>query len=278
METSTQVLIVGLGRLGGTLAAALDSRCVLQTVSAREVAGGKSVGALSPDAVVLVTTRDDCIAETVTALAASGALTASPVVLHCSGALGLEVLSAASDAGCAVGSVHPLQTFPSVQEGLAALATTPWFFEGDDRAQREAASLVEGLGGTLSVLPAGAKTRYHAAAVMCCNYMTVILDAAEQLYGSCGMTPEQSRAAMAPILETTLRNTLARGGEALTGPISRGDGETLSHHTDALADLPEMNTLYRALGEACCALANRNGQIDDATTRDLLHRLTGDSQ
>ncbi len=92
------------------------------------------------------------------------------------------------------------------------------------------------------------------------------------------MTPQQARAAMTPIVETTLRNTLARGGAALTGPISRGDADTVQHHLAALAPVADLDRLYSELGIACADLAERNGQIDTATRESLTSLLTGDTE
>ena len=278
MDAFSQVVIVGLGRLGGTLRAALAARCAVREIFARALIAGEPTEPIDADALVLLTTRDDSIAAAAQALASGGALAASPVVLHCSGALGGDILSAAAEVGCTTGSLHPLQTFPTVEAGLDALANAPWFFEGDAPAQAPAEALVELLGGRFSILPPGSKSLYHAAAVLSCNYMTVLLDAADRLYGACGMPPADARAAMAPILETTLRNTLARGGAALTGPISRGDAATVQQHLDALAPTPDLERLYREMGLACAALAERNAQIDPPTRQSLDHLLERESQ
>ncbi|MBN1943832.1 MAG: DUF2520 domain-containing protein [Phycisphaerae bacterium] len=225
--------------------------------------------------LVLLTVKDDAIETVCEQLAAEGGLRHLPLLAHCSGALGGEALRAAAAMGCAVGSMHPLQTFPDVETSLARLPGTYFFLEGDPPAVEPLEDLARALGGHPVRIDSQAKPLYHAAAVLSANYLTTLLDAALRVYESVGLERSQARQAVAPLLQATLENALRQGPvEALTGPIARGDANIVRRHLQKLRELqPEIERLYRTLGQATVELAARKGNLDEPTLQALRNAL-----
>ena len=233
-----------------------------------EAAGGE---------IVLLTVSDDAIEQVCTELAQRRAFTTGSIVAHCSGALDSSMLAAARQVcGCFVASMHPLQTFPSAGAAVAALPGTYFFCEGDEAALAVLEPLIADIGGTGVRLAAGgkAKAMYHAAAVMACNYLTTLIDAAVELMDRAGAGREKALAALEPLIRATIDNIAATGpAAALTGPIARGNFRTVRRHLDALAGAGEVDALYRAAGRATADLARRRGSIDQAAWQALIELL-----
>lgn len=226
--------------------------------------------------LVLLTVKDEAIEPVCQQLAASGGLRRLPVVAHCSGALGSDVLRAASTLGCAVGSIHPLQTFPSVEASLARLPGTYFFIEGDPPAVEPLEKLARAMGGHPVRIDSGVKPLYHAAAVLSANYLTTLLDAALDVYESVGMNRDEARKAMAPLVRATIENVLEKGPiQALTGPIARGDAQVVARHIEALHQVhPDIEPIYRAVGRRTVEMAAKKGKLDEATLLALRAALS----
>ncbi|NLG83577.1 MAG: DUF2520 domain-containing protein, partial [Firmicutes bacterium] len=119
---------------------------------------------------------------------------------------------------------------------------------------------------------------YHAAAVMASNYLVALFDVAVGLFTRLGLTPGAAQESLWPLIDATLDNLRTLGPEkALTGPISRADLGTVRTHLLRLAEHDEkVATVYRALGVATVALAQRAGRITNAEAGELLKLLEGD--
>jgi predicted short-subunit dehydrogenase-like oxidoreductase (DUF2520 family) len=264
--------LVGPGRAGTTLAAALVARG-WTTVGV----AGRSVTAMSTqraatrldappvevaDAgrgaeLVIVATPDAAIAETAGLLAPG--LERGALVVHVSGACPLDELDKLRRArpDVAVGSLHPLQSLPSVEVGLARLPGSWCAIEGPDAVERLAISL--GL-RPFRVAPTD-RVQYHAAATIASNHLVALLGQVTRVAGDAGVPLE----ALWPLVRATVDNVEALGaGESLTGPVARGDADTVARHLDAVP-APE-RAAYRALATEALRLSGR----DDARIRDLL--------
>jgi len=296
MESFPDISIIGPGKVGTALGV-LAARASL-TVAA--VAGGGpgraaaaaeaidfEVGVCSPvDAagaggLVLLTVPDDAIADLCAELARRQAFNPGTTVAHCSGALGSDVLAPARDqCGCLVGSMHPLQTFPTVEAAIEHLPGTWCFCEGDELAVAVLERLAAAIGARPARVDAGAKALYHAAAVTACNYLVALLDAAGTLAGSAGVAPDTWVVAAEAIVRATVENVCRLGpAGALTGPIARGDVSTVARHVEAMAGQPEaLRNLYRVAGMYTIELALRKGSIAQpqaVALREALNRPPG---
>ena len=291
VQERPDIAIIGPGKVGraiGILAGRAGWRVV--SVGGRDPARAERAAAEIPapaktcspieaaatGALVLLTVPDEVIEPLCRELAVAGGFKQGAVVGHCSGALDSEVLAPARErCGCAVGSMHPLQTFPTAAAAVERFPGTHCFCEGDERAAEVLEALAAAMGGLPVRIASAAKPLYHAAAVMACNYLVAMLDAAGAAGEAAGIDPATFRAAMAPIARATVENVLAMGSAAaLTGPIARGDAETVRRHLAAMTGEPRLARLYRAAGEWTVALAQRKGTID-AEAAGALRRVLG---
>jgi predicted short-subunit dehydrogenase-like oxidoreductase (DUF2520 family) len=235
-----RVAIVGAGRLGSAIAAALTGS------EAFAVTGplGRGAAPGRVDAVLL------CVPDGEIASAASS-VPRGPAVGHCSGATGLDVLAGHADAF----SLHPLMTVTAsttrfTGAGAAIAAGTP-------RAERIASELADALGMRPFELDPGDRAAYHAAASIASNFLITLEAAAERLFATAGV----DRELLVPLVQATVENWAALGPErALTGPVARGDERTVARQRDAVAErTPELLALFEALVEATRALAATAG-------------------
>ncbi|MBS3733352.1 MAG: DUF2520 domain-containing protein [Phycisphaerae bacterium] len=283
--SSPDIAIIGAGRVGtalGVLAArsgwgvlVASRRAAAAEAAARRIddrARACSVAqAASAAGLILLTVPDDAIGTLCGELAAGGALAHRPVVAHCSGALSSEVLAPARQAGCPVGSCHPLQTFPTVDAAVERLHGARFFIEGDESAIAALEPLVRDVGGRAVRIAGDRKTLYHAAAVLASNGLVTLLDAVGRLGAAAGLDADEHRTALGPLVRATVDNVLSLGPPvALTGPIERGDVATIRCHVAALRrDVPDVAEAFCALGKLTVDLARRKGSIDAETARTL---------
>ncbi len=294
MTDRPDIAIIGPGVVGTTLGV-LAARAGYRVAGvggrnrAKAAAAAKAIGAAvraggaeqiaRAGKLVLLTVADEAIESVARQLAQAGAFAGGAVVAHCSGALSSEVLAPARElCGAAVGSMHPLQTFPDVQAALESFPGTYCFCEGDDRAVAALEALARSIGGRCVRLWPGAKSLYHAAAVMACNYLTALLDAALTAAERSGIERKDASAALAPLVRATVENVFAAGpAQALTGPIARGQDQLIRRQArDAAAADQRLAELYRALGMWTIQLALRKGSIDAEKARRLQAALRGE--
>jgi predicted short-subunit dehydrogenase-like oxidoreductase (DUF2520 family) len=228
--------VVGAGRLGSAIVAALRAAGV--PASGPHGRGYRGVG----DAVVLLCVPDDAIR------VAAASVVPGPLLGHCSGASGLDVLGEREGF-----SLHPLMTVTA--EG-ADLTGVPAAVAGStDRSLAAAQALGEAL-GLLPVRVAEAdRVAYHAAASFAANFLITVESAAAQLMSTAGL----DRDVLLPLARAALENWGRTGPSALTGPVARGDQRTVARHRDAVRTrAPELLELFDALVGATGRLARAN--------------------
>lgn len=248
--------IVGVGRLGATLARGLAQmgRPILiasrtaQTELLVELGGAASM--LPPDQVVA---RAQLVFLTVPDASVASVCAALPwqpdsAAVHTCGGLGLEALDSARARAAAVGVFHPLASFTR-DAGLAQFSGVAIGVEAELPLEARLQAIARGLGGAPFSLRGVSRPAYHAAAVLASNYVVALHVAAARAFELAGLPPEQARAALAPLTRGAADN-IARLPlvEALTGPASRADLETIANHLGALAIDAPLASLYRALG------------------------------
>ncbi len=219
-------------------------------------------------------------AEELGALLAERRSAAPPVVLHTSGVTSVSALRLCEEAGCLVLVFHPLQTFPDPALGAgrlqgSAVAITPP--EGGRRAEALAfgVALARLLGAHPFLLEDDRRALYHAAAVVACNYFVTLAEQARKLFVRAGLPEQEALTLFLPLVASTLENIRTTGtAAALTGPVARGDGDTVRKHLEALSlEAPEVVPLYVALGLATVELARLQGRLGDAELKAVRSAL-----
>jgi predicted short-subunit dehydrogenase-like oxidoreductase (DUF2520 family) len=237
--------VVGTGRLGTTLAAALRE-------AGHRVDGPVGRGQVPAGDLLIL-----CVPDAEIAAAAAAVAGAAPLVGHTSGATPLTALDSA---GADAFGLHPLQTFPVPQheEALARFAGAGCAVAGStDAALQVATDLAQSLGMRPFAIDDAGRAAYHAAASVASNFLVTLQAAAERIAAGAGLEPAEARELLAPLVRTTVESWAAVGPErALTGPIARGDRETVVAQREAVADAaPELLALFDALVEGTEALA-----------------------
>lgn len=275
----TTLNVIGPGRVGRTLAALwhrtgvfiVQDVCATTAEGARSavafIGGGHAVAAarhMRAAGVWMVATPDRLIASVAGELAASQALGPGDVVFHCSGALTSRELGAAATCGACVASVHPLKTFADPADAVSTFSGTHCAAEGDAPALAVLEPAFVAIGGQVAMIDPQFKTAYHAASVIVCNDLTALMEAGLRCYEKAGLDRGRARAMMEPLVRETLDNVFRKGTvAALTGPVSRGDGEVVARQLEALAQWdPRIAAIYRSLGAVAVELAHLQGQAD----------------
>ena len=260
---ASTISIVGAGRVGRGLAhrlhrlgwrvgAVVTRSKTTARSAARKIGAGTAYGALTSQAlaadVVLIATPDDAIACVAAKLAELGREELrGKIVLHTSGALDRSVLAPLERAGASTGSLHPLQTF-SGRDG-PNLEGVVFAIDGDRRALRMARSVARSLGGIPVHVHGRDKPAYHAAGALVAGHALALVEAATLILMKIGFTRRQAVRSLLPLMRQMLDNYERLGPRlAWTGPLSRGDYETIARHREALASMPaEFSDSYLTL-------------------------------
>lgn len=224
--------------------------------------------AARPAAVIVIGVPDDVIRNAGSALAEGHAFHRDQAVLHLSGSVGLDALDAAAMLGADVLSLHPLQTFPDVEAGIARLPGSPVAVTARDEDGFEfGEELAAEVGGIPFRLDDEVKPLYHAAAVFCSNYLVTVEGVAEHLFRLAGVPDPVPL--FAPLARAALDATLERGAaEAITGPAARGDAGTILRNLMALdRHAPEVVPAYVALARLASSLGASNGSLPEDARR-----------
>jgi predicted short-subunit dehydrogenase-like oxidoreductase (DUF2520 family) len=265
MKASPTFAIVGAGRLATDLALALhDAGFSIQEIVCRNTPRSRSkarklaakVGAravtgtsASLDATVLwLCVPDREIRATAAALTARNQHKAR-FVFHSSGALLSDELNSFRSIQTSIASVHPLMTF--VAGSHPSLKHVPFALEGDGRATRAARRIVHALGGESFLLPADRKVAYHAWATMTSPLLLAFLVTLEEMAGLAGLSARQARRKSLPIILQTVANYSRLGpARSFSGPLVRGDAETVARHLELLKNHRGAREVYVALARA----------------------------
>ena len=281
MAAKPRVTIVGAGNLGSALALALRRAgyAVEDVIARSRGASLRKAQALAKQVGARVSTdlsdvRADliwfCVPDAEIALAArslAGKIEwKGRVALHSSGALTSDELSVLRRRGAAVASVHPLMTF--VRGSQPSLAGVPFAVEGDPAAVGVARRVVENLGGLAYSIRQKDKAAYHAWGTFASPLFTALLATTERVAALAGVSRKAARQRMIPILLQTLANYAAFGAAGgFSGPIIRGDVDTVKRHVRVLRGAPVAREVYLSLAKA--ALAYLPGRNKRALRREL---------
>lgn len=256
---SAVINIVGAGRLGKTIAkliniydaGSIQAVCNKSLESTRDaitfIGSGNAYSDIKelPHAdITFITTPDDHIHEVAEALALNQNYESDAIFIHCSGSLTSSVLAPLSN----VASCHPMRSFARPDLSVAEFKGTYCAIEGTTKAATKASELFRAIGGQTYEICADKKSLYHAAGVISSNYLVTLAHTASQCLSEAGVDDEIGMRIITNLMAGTVKNmqnTLSPQA-SLTGPIARGDTETVTKHIQCMDG--EMKTLYKMLG------------------------------
>lgn len=277
-----RIALVGAGNVG-TAVASLFARkdheivAVASRTPASAEAASKRLGAdvyavdeLPETDLVLLGVPDAAIQGVSADIA--GRVAGGAYVWHFAGSCGPSVLGAVIGNGGIACATHPVQACPTVDAAVARLPGSAWGVTCSDPAAEE--RIVELIGRDLDgyalVLPEEVRSIWHAAAVATSNGLAAVLATGESILAD--MDIDDPMRVLGPLAEGTLQNAREGGGGAatLTGPVVRGEKETVRLHVNALRDRPGSLMQYRAAAFLIVQAAVAAGRIDEATAEEIM--------
>jgi len=278
--------VIGAGRVGTALAVAMRrAGHRIAAASAVSSASRQRVDRFLPGTpvlqpadvigaadLVLLTVPDDALAGLVRGLAATGAPLAGRMLAHTSGLHGLAVLDPATDLGALPLALHPVMTFTGRADDVDKLAGICFGVTAPTVLRPAAEVLVMEMGGEPVFIAEADRGLYHAALAGAANHLVTQVVQAEDLLTRAGVA--QPARMLGPLLSAALDNALRLGDAGLTGPVARGDAETVAGHVDALrADAPEALPAYLALARLTATRALASGMLSAPDAQRLLDVL-----
>lgn len=275
--------IIGAGKVGTTLGAYLRKQQIAVTgyysrtyesavlaADFTKTKAYKDIAALvGASDTLFVTTPDgeigrvwDCIAKYELA---------DKIICHFSGSLSSLVFSGIEAAGASGCSIHPMFAFSDKFESYKQFHTACLTMEGQKEAVRTMKALFGMLGHKVLTVKAEDKMRYHAAAALASNYMVGLFQTSLDLLGVCGFSEEDSQVLLEPLVRNNVNAMLEKGTkDALTGPIERGDFQTVEKHLTVLQGT-DTEAVYRSIGKALVRIAEeKHGDRDYTAIKNIL--------
>jgi predicted short-subunit dehydrogenase-like oxidoreductase (DUF2520 family) len=270
----TRIGVVGAGRVGAVLSAALRAAGHEVVAAAGESTASRDrMDALLPGVrrakptdvarscdLLLLTVPDDMLRNVVTTMVGAGAIRSGQVVCHTSGRHGLDVLSAATAIGAPPLALHPAMTFTGTAVDLDRLPGCVFGVTALEQDRALAESLVADMGGIAMWVPEDKRTLYHAGLAHGANHLVTLVAQAMELLAASGA--DDPAATLRPLLTAALDNALVSGDAALTGPIVRGDVNTIAGHLAEIAEsAPATIPSYVAMAKATADRAVLDGRL-----------------
>lgn len=272
--------IIGLGKLGCSLAIGLKkegftisglcSKSINSLQFANEILGtnfeNNLFDTVKNSSIVFITVSDSAISSVAseTSYNLGNEDIKDKVFIHCSGALSTSVLEPLAYKGGHIASLHPIQTFADKEMGWKGLYSIYYGFEGSNYAYESIKPIIISFKGKILNIEKKDKPIYHAAACIVSNYLVTLAYIGGYLFETLGLEFDEGVEALKPLMDKTKSNIDSLGAiNALTGPISRGDAETVENHIKAIQEkAPKILNAYKALGKITIEIGLENGTIN----------------
>jgi predicted short-subunit dehydrogenase-like oxidoreductase (DUF2520 family) len=223
--------------------------------------------------VLLIAVPDDALAPFAHRLAALGPAAPGGIALHVSGIHPAAALAPLRQAGWSIGAMHPLAVFPRPAPPADLLVGAGFAVAGMPVARRLARSVARLLGGEPFSLATAGRPAYHLAAALVANDTVALFSVALEMARQAGLPPRVARRVLARLLAGTAQVLAATPPDrALTGPVARGDTQTLRRHLQTAGPARD---LHVGLSRILVDLAVQAGRLDTATARRLRRVLAG---
>ena len=249
MRKSLKIGIVGAGRVGSNLAYWLSRNGYhIQAVYSRKFDSAKMLANAIPTGAVNDLQKIFISCDTIFLAVPDGALvpiaeeikefskSRAKILLHCSGMMPSSVLGLAG-MEYRKASMHPIASIPPLSTTQNPFKNVIFGIEGDDEAVAIAGQMIEDLGGIAHRINPAQKALYHSAALFAANFVFVLAHISQQLYEQCGFSQKLAKQNVENLIRSALTGYARHGmPQSMTGPVSRGDLQTVMAHLDALKD------------------------------------------
>jgi predicted short-subunit dehydrogenase-like oxidoreductase (DUF2520 family) len=216
--------------------------------------------------VIVIATQDRVIRDVAAAIAEKAKSLEGKLFFHTSGAHPASLLEPLGTKGARLGALHPLQTFPDIDSAIKVLPGTYIFIEGEENSIDTLRTIGRALGFDVVRIEGEHKVLYHLSAVFVCNLLCALLYAGEEIMDKIGIEFKP----FLPIIKATLANIESKGPlMSLTGPIIRGDVETVLSHLEAMKDMELYAKAYRALSLVALQMAKERKALDEDAIEGL---------
>ena len=269
-----KLAIIGPGKVGRTLARLFHDAGVFEIdalVARRDetaldaasfIGAGKVNGDPAEADIILISVPDPELDGALARLALCD-LKPDTIIAHTSGARGLEAFAPLTGLPVRCVCAHPVKAFSDPERSVSTFSGTMVTLQGETSACDAMSAAYAAIGGkTLKLADNTDRTLYHAAIVFMCNHLPTLIHAGLETFAQVGISRQDGLAITGPILRDTLEAVLELGpAAALTGPVARGDAETVSRHLEKLeAADPDLAVFYAALARATADLSAEKGE------------------
>ncbi|MDS1271924.1 DUF2520 domain-containing protein [Lipingzhangella sp. LS1_29] len=222
--------------------------------------------------LVLLCVPDDTLGPLVQGLVNTGAPVAGTLLAHTSGSHGITVLEPATAAGALPLALHPVQTFTGRMEDLQRLSSCTFGVTAPESLRPIAEALVVEMGAEPVWIEEQARGLYHAALASGANHLVTLVADSAELLRTAGV--DEPGRMLGPLLGAALDNALRLGIDGLSGPVVRGDADTVARHlTELRQNSPDAVASYVALARRTADRALAAGHLKPTDAEQLLDVL-----
>ncbi len=287
----TGVSIIGAGRLGTTLGAALSKKGIrIKALSCRTsqsaeesrkiIGEGKAsvdnIQTARAGDIIFLCLPDERISAVTKELDESNIRWGEKFVFHCSGLLSSEILNPLKVKGASTASLHPIQSFADKRTPPEQFENIYFGIEGEKGALEASQQIIKKLGGRSLIIQAENKALYHMACSIASNFLVVLLDMASSLLHQVGLQEEQAFQVLLPLAKGTLHNVKKFNIQSsLTGPVMRGDRESVERHLEALRKSPAYHETYTQLALQALEMVKKEKKLSAQKIREMRGLLEG---
>ncbi|GMQ60402.1 Rossmann-like and DUF2520 domain-containing protein [Vallitalea sediminicola] len=228
---------------------------------------------------IMITTPDDVIKDVVHQLSSLHTKWSDKVVCHTSGTHPSTILEPLSKLDSTTLSLHPMLSFADINYALTILPQTPLTLEGKGTLIDEFRKTLQNINLNIYNINPEQKSLYHAAACIVSNYLVTLIDTGIETFKKIGFEQESSLQLIEPLVKGTINNIFEKGTKkALTGPIARGDVNTIKTHVRALSrEDRNLEQFYCLLGNRTLSLVEKQNKLNEYTLNTLKEVLLSEN-
>lgn len=190
-------------------------------------------------------------------------------IAHCSGALPSDILLDLKEKGASIACFHPMQ---SVTLNTKSFKGITFDIEGDEKALKVLEEFASRINANSLRVNSKQKEMLHVSAVMASNYLVTLAQLGAEISSDSGLSPREVLDALLPLMNSTIENLKDMDpSHALTGPIARGDLETVERHVKFLKNRDKLLSIYKKMGVLTLELVDE--KVVSLETRQKLSEI-----